>query len=269
VAGVEDIIGPCIATVPFRIDLNRAHSTQDLLRLTQALNRESLNHSIIPLRKIVRAGNIPPGTQLFDVLFVWQQSIASDSNLALAARVIDSADDLEFRLTLEFEPRKDVLSFRATYDASTFPEEQIKCLSRQIDEVVGLLLSSTDYDIDKMKWSFTTPSLSIANPKPRQQPIERGPAYSVERWALMDPGRPAVKFARVIRGAVEVETVVSYGMLNSRANQFARVLAEHGVGIDQLVCIMMEKSIDLYVCILAVSKLGCGYLLLVPDTPIE
>jgi amino acid adenylation domain-containing protein len=269
VAGVEDIIGPCIATIPFRIDLDNAHSTHDLLRLTQALNRESLKHSIIPLREIARAGNIRPGTRLFDVLFVWQQSIASDSNSTLAARVIDSADDLEFRLTLEFEPREDDISFRATYDASNFPEQQIKCLSRQVDEVVGLLLARTDHDVDKMKWCFTTPSLSIANPTPRQRPIERSPVYAVEQWALMDPGRPAVRFARVIRGGVEVEKVATYRMLNSHANQFARVLAKHGVGNDQLVCIMMEKSIDLYVCILAVLKLGCGYLPLVPDTPIE
>nr|QEE83320.1 polyketide synthase 40703 [Alternaria oxytropis] len=269
VAGAEDIIGPCIATVPFRIDLNSARSTHDLLRLTQTLNRKSLQHSIIPLREIVRAGNVPPGTQLFDVLFVWQQSIVSESNSTFSARVINSADDLEFRLTLEFEPREDDILFRATFDASSFPEHQIKCLSRQIDEVVGLLLASTDHGVDEMKWCFTTPSLSIANPTPRQRTIERGPAYAVERWALMDPGRPAVKFARVIRGGVEVEKVATYGMLNSRANQFARVLAEHGVGNDQLVCIMMEKSIDLYVCILAVLKLGCGYLPLVPDTPIE
>ncbi|KAF7682086.1 nonribosomal peptide synthetase 2 [Alternaria burnsii] len=269
VAGVEDIIGPCIATVPFRIDLNNAHSTHDLLHLTQTLNRESLKHSTIPLRDIVRAGNVPPGTQLFDVLFVWQQSIASDSNSTLAARVIDSADDLEFRLTLEFEPREGDISLRATYDASTFPEQQIECLSRQIDEVVGIMLESTNHNIDKMKWCFTTPSLSIANPTPRQQPIESGPAYAVEQWALSNPGRPAVKFARVIRGDLEVEKVATYGMLNSCANQFARVLADRGVGNDQLVCVMMEKSVNLYICILAVLKLGCGYLPLVPDTPIE
>ncbi|KAL1800615.1 hypothetical protein ACET3X_000957 [Alternaria dauci] len=269
VAGVEDIIGPCIATVPFRIDLNNAHSTHDLLHLTQALNRESLRHSIIPLREIVRAGNIPPGTRLFDILFVWQQSIASNSNSTPAARIIDSADDLEFRLTLEFEPREDGISLRATYDAPNFPEQQIECLSRQIDEVVGILLESTNHNIDKMKWCFTTPSLSIANPTPQQPPIERGPAYAVEQWALSNPGRPAVKFARVIRGGLEIEQVATYEMLNSRANRFARVLASHGVGHDQLVCIMMEKSVDLYVCILAVLKLGCGYLPLVPDTPIE
>ncbi|KAG9191905.1 hypothetical protein G6011_10639 [Alternaria panax] len=269
VGGVEDIIGPCIATVPFRIELNNAHSTHDLLRLTQAVNRESLKHTITPLREMARASNIPPGTRLFDVLFVWQQSMTSDSNSTLSGRVIDSADDLEFRLTFEFEPREDDISFRATYDASTFPEQQIQCLLRQIDEVVGLLLASTDYDIDKMKWCFTTPSLSIANPVPLQRPIERGPAHAVEQWASTDPGRPAVKFARIIRNGIEVERIASYGMLNSRANQFARVLAAHGVGHDQLVCIMMEKSIDLYVCILAVLKLGCGYLPLVPDTPIE
>ncbi|KAI4959789.1 NRPS [Alternaria arbusti] len=269
IAGVEDVIGPCIATVPFRINLSKTLDIHDLLRTTQALNRECLSHSTLPFREIVKAGNIPPGTRLFDVLFVWQQSIISDSSSSLASRVIDSADDLEFRLTLEFEPREDNIFFHATYDASTIPEHQIKYLSRQIDEIVNLLLSNANHGIDAMKRCFTTPSLSIANPTPRQQTIEHGPAHAIEQWALKDPRRSALKFARVRRGVVEVEEVATYGLLNTRANQFARVLADHGVGDDQLVCIMMEKSIDLYICILAVLKLGCGYLPIVPDTPID
>jgi amino acid adenylation domain-containing protein len=269
VSGVEDIIGPCISTIPFRIDLSNVCTAHDLLRMTQALNRECLQHSALPFRDIVKAANVQPGTRLFDVLFVWQQSIVSDSSSSLVANVVDSADELEFKLTLEFEPRKDNIMFHAIYDASVIPEHQIKYLSRQIDEVVSLLLANTNHDMNGMKRCFTTPSLSIANPTPQQRPIEHGPAHAVEEWALMDPERPALKFGRVIHGVMEVEEVATYGRLNTRANQVARILADHGVGNDKLICIMMEKSIDLYICILAVLKLGCGYLPIVPDTPLE
>lgn len=271
VTGVENIIGPCIASVPFRIDLQGLVRVRDLLQKTQTLNRDSLHHSTLPLRDIARAANVLPGSRLFNVLFVWQQSITTDTDTdsSLAARIVDSADELEFGVTMEFEPRKDCISFRATFDASIIPECQIRYLSQQIDELVQLFLVDVDCDIGRIKNSFTTASLSIANPSPSQQPIRQPPSHAVEQWATRDPDRKAITIGHVVNGVMEIGEVATYGMLNARANQFARVLLEHGAGHDQLVAIIMDKSIDLYVSILAVLKLGCGYLPLVPDTPIE
>jgi non-ribosomal peptide synthetase component F/aryl carrier-like protein len=269
VDGVEDIIGPCIASVPFRINFEHCLDVRDILHSTQACNRDSLHHSALPLRDIARAANIRPGARLFDVLFVWQQSLTTESEMALDAQVIDSADDLECKLTLEFEPRKDHISLRATFDSSTIPEHQIELLSRQIDEVVQLFLKDFDCAVTEFNRCFTTCSLSIANPNPYQQPIEHGPSHAVEQWASRDPQKEAVSFGHIVDGVMVIKDAATYGMLNSRANQLARVLADHGVGHDQLVGIIMEKSVDLYISILAVLKLGCGYLPLVPDTPTE
>ena len=269
VAGVEDIIGPCMATVPFRMDFSNAHCIRDILLKTQSLNRESLRHSTVPLREIARAANVQPGTRLFDILFVWQQSIVSDSNSSLVAQIVDHADDSEFRVTLEFEPREDDILFRATFDISTIPEQQIKYLVCQIDKVVELFLANVDGGVAQINRCFATESLSMVNTTPVQRRIDHGPSYAVEHWASTTPSKHAIIFGHLVEGVVEIQSTATYGMLNSRANQFARVLAEHGVKNDQLVCIMMEKSIDLYISILAVLKLGCGYLPLVPDTPMD
>ncbi|KAF7566642.1 EntF, Non-ribosomal peptide synthetase module protein [Pyrenophora tritici-repentis] len=269
IAGVEDVIGPCMASVPFRMDFSDTHCIRDILSKTQAINRESLRHSTVSLREIARAANVQPGTQLFDILFVWQQSIVSDSNSSLVAQIVDNADESEFRVTLEFEPRGDDILFRATFDVATIPEQQIAYMARQIDQVVELFLANVNGDIACINRCFATESLSIANAKPLQRPIDHGPSHAVEHWAATAPYKSAIVFGHLVNGVIAIQSTATYGMLNSRANQLARVLAEHGVGNDQLVCIIMEKSIDLYVSILAVLKLGCGYLPLVPETPLD
>nr|ARJ54908.1 nonribosomal peptide synthetase 2 [Curvularia lunata] len=269
VAGVEDIIGPCIASLPFRIDFADTSSVRDILRKTQLINRENLRYGELPLREIARAVNVKPGVRLFETLFVWQQSITSDENASLGAKIVDSADEMEFRITLEFEPAGDHIRFRGTFDASTVSERQVEHLFRQIDEVVRMFLANVELPVTEINQGFTTPSLSIANPMPLGQRFHHGPSYAVEQWAMRDPHRTAIIFGHNVNGAMEVKHQVTYSLLNSRANQLARVLAEHGVGNDQLVCIIMEKSVDLYTSILAVLKLGCGYLPLVPDTPID
>lgn len=269
VTRVEDIIGPCISSLPFRLEFQQHSRVQDVLDRTQALNRDSLQHCTLPLREIAKVANVQPGTRLFEVLFVWQQSLSSVTDPSLAATIVDSADDLEYKITLEFEPCKDYLMFRATFDPSTIPENQIKYLSRQIDEVVELFLQDTNCKVADISRCFAYESRSIANPHPRQTPIRHGLAYTVEKWALDSPDREAVSLGCIINGAMEVNDTITYGILNSRANQLARVLLTHGVGQDQLVGVIMEKSIDLYISILAVLKLGCGYLPLVPDTPLD
>ncbi|KAH7356226.1 hypothetical protein BKA66DRAFT_428480 [Pyrenochaeta sp. MPI-SDFR-AT-0127] len=269
VTGVEDVIGPCIASLPFRLDFQQHSRVQDVLHKTQSLNRNSLQHCTLPLREIARVAKVQPGVRLFDVLFVWQQSLSTASHPSPAAKIVDSADDLEYKITLEFEPRKDHVMCRATFDPSIIPENQIKYLSRQIDEVVQLFLKNPTSGVTEISRCFTNDSCSISNPNPRQPPIRNGPAYAVEKWALDSPDKEAVAFGHVVNGVMETKDTVTYGALNTRANQLAGVLSQHGVGHDQLVGVIMEKSIDLYVSILAILKLGCGYLPLVPETPLD
>lgn len=269
VAGIEDIIGPCIASLPFRIDFADTYCVRDILKRTQSINRDSLHYSQLPLREIARAVNVKPGARLFETLFVWQQSMVSDDNASLIAKVVDSADELEFRITLEFEPVGDNILFRSTFDATTVSEHQIKYLFQQIEEVVEMFMADADRHVSTINQCFTTPSLSVANPTPLEQRFDHGPSHAVEKWAATDPHRTAIIFGHEVNGSMKVKDTMTYSILNSRANQLARVLAEHSVANDQLVCIIMEKSVHLYTSILAVLKLGCGYLPLVPDTPID
>ncbi|KAH6616759.1 hypothetical protein C7974DRAFT_51796 [Boeremia exigua] len=269
VTGVEDIVGPCIASLPCRLDFGTFSKAHEALEEVQRLNREGLRHCTLPLRDIARAAKVQPGTKLFDVLFVWQQSSTSGNTSSLAAKIVDSADDLEFKLTLEFEPCDSFISFRAMFDPSILPEKQVISLSQQIDEVVGKLLDDTSCTIADIGRSFTTSSLSIANPDYQHSCDSDSLSHAVETWAKTSPEKEAVIFGHVLDGVMSVKETATYSGLNTRANQLARLFSEHGVAEDHLVCIMMEKCVDLYVSILAVSKLGAGYLPLVPDTPAE
>jgi amino acid adenylation domain-containing protein len=269
VTGIEDIVGPCIASLPCRMDLGSLPNVLDVLKKVQDLNRDSLRHCTLPLRDIARAAGVQPGTRLFDVLFVWQQSSSSENSRASIARIVDSADDLEFKLTLEFEPCENYISCRATFDPSMLPEHQIQVLLRQIDEIVSNFLEDTNRTMADVGRCFTTPSLSVANPNPRRINDCVSLSHAVEMWASTSPDKEAIIFGQCLDGTMKVRRTITYSVLNSRANQLARLLSQKGVGQDQLACILMEKSIDLYVAILAVLKLGSGYLPLVPDTPIE
>lgn len=267
VTGVENIIGPCIASLPFRLRMRGMTSVRDILHETQRQNRKSLEHCSLPLRDITKLADVHKGTRLFDVLFVWQQPIGSVPSASATTRIVDSSDELEYRMTLEFEPRSDHISFRATFDSSKVPEQHIKYLSRQVDDVVRWCLHNVDSRTTDLAACFSEDVCSIANPTPLQYIIQHGPAHAVEKWAAVTPNKAAVSFFHKVDGTLTPKATATYGTLNSHANQMARALQHEGVRQGCLVAIIMDKSVHLYIAILAVLKLGAGYLPLVPDLP--
>ncbi|WNV78293.1 amino acid adenylation domain-containing protein [Bacillus atrophaeus] len=62
---------------------------------------------------------------------------------------------------------------------------------------------------------------------------------------------------------------LTYGELNKRANQLARTLQAEGVEPDQLVGIMVERSLEMIVGILGTLKAGGAYIPIDPDYPEE
>ena len=60
---------------------------------------------------------------------------------------------------------------------------------------------------------------------------------------------------------------LTYAELDARANQAARLLRRHGVGPDVLVGVLMERSPELIVAMLAVLKAGGAYVPLDPAYP--
>ena len=66
----------------------------------------------------------------------------------------------------------------------------------------------------------------------------------------------------------ESETL-TYAELNARANQLARSLREKGVGPDQIVGIMVDRSVEMIVGILGILKAGGAYVPIDPDYPEE
>lgn len=62
---------------------------------------------------------------------------------------------------------------------------------------------------------------------------------------------------------------VSYGTLNQKANQFARLLHSEGVKAGEIVGVGADRDPDLLVALLALFKLGAAYVALSPALPLR
>ena len=67
----------------------------------------------------------------------------------------------------------------------------------------------------------------------------------------------------VVCGDVEL----TYGELNTQANRLARVLVRRAIGRGDLVGVVLNRSVELVVALLAVLKSGAAYVPIAPDLP--
>ncbi|THV79420.1 peptide synthetase [Aureobasidium pullulans] len=267
IAEVENIVGPLLSTLPLRVNISESRKFRDMLRRFQGDNREIMQHSAVSLADINKACGVAPGEALFDSIFVWQETARSDVQHKPLLQLDEARDFLEFNLTLELEPSQQGVSAKATYQPSILPPRQVEVFLQQLDELVNLAAARPDMLISELGSHLPVSIMSVANPEPKHFSYRAGFGSVVEKHARDTPNKLALTFAHNIQESdVEIESL-TYEGLNVRANKLASYLISQGVESNELICICMNKSIDLYVAILAIVKAGCGYLPLIPETP--
>jgi amino acid adenylation domain-containing protein len=88
-----------------------------------------------------------------------------------------------------------------------------------------------------------------------------GCIHQLFEWQVVrDPDAVAVVFQ---------DQSLTYGELNARANQLAHRLRRMNVGLDQLVGLCVERSLEMMVGVLGIMKAGAAYVPLDPQYPSE
>ncbi|KAH7411145.1 peptide synthetase [Cadophora sp. MPI-SDFR-AT-0126] len=268
IGGIEDIVGPCLATLPVRVDLSTTGSLQSLVQDLNSTNRKHMEHSTLPLRDIKSISGINPRQLLFDTLLIWQQTLHSYDHKREHVVLVDTVDNLEFNLTLEVIPSLGNIELKANFQQSLFPVSQIRTMLLQVEQLTRAVIEDSNTSLETVFGYLNKSVLSIANEKPDTELKGGTLSSSVENLAITDPNKSAIEFATSIEDEEIAVDSISYSELNSYSNQIGNyLLEEHGVLPDELVCICMEKSIDLYASILATAKIGAGYLPLTSDIP--
>lgn len=264
VAGVERIVGPCLSTLPSRTDIGGVRTCRDLIQSVHTQTRGMLKYSDTPLIEVKRLGRYPPNEIMFDTLFIWQESTFARPTLVAE---IDSADQHEYNLVLEVEPCSERVAVRVTYQESRINSAQVEVFVKQLESIVQQLIDKPQALISELVTHLPNRMLAIDNPHPRSNPHQEGLIVALEYVAQRMPSSPALIFGQSLDPDSPRIESVTYDEMHTRANRLARHLISMGVRPDDLVCVCMEKSIELYITILAVLKAGTGYLPLLPDTP--
>ncbi|KAG6010299.1 NRPS protein [Claviceps maximensis] len=266
VNGIEGIIGPCIASMPLRVDLDKMSASLDVLRNIHTRNRSMMEHCDLPLSEIGKIANLGHGEPLYDVLFVYQQSPCGLQGQDEILQQIEHIDRLETKLLVEVEPSTTSFSLQITYHSAFVSETFVEHFSQQIRHLSSKILSAPTATIASTEiLEGCETSAYSARSEFDQEPDDVVTLF--ERSAERNPDTEALRIISIVEGDNFLTTTMTYGELSREANKIAHFVHDNGAEIGDIVAIMMDKSTSLYKTILGTLKAGCTYLPILPTTP--
>ncbi|TNE52911.1 MAG: non-ribosomal peptide synthetase, partial [Bacteroidetes bacterium] len=256
IQGVEEIIGLFINTIPVRIHFQESERVRELVTRTheEAVEAQAFHHSSLAEIQSVSGA----GSKLIDHIVVFEnfpvnEKIEEESKGVIEIEGVEIFEHTTYDLALTFLPGKS-LRIRIEYNALVFDSQIIERIASQFTQIVSAICENQEVRINEIE--LISPSereflLQEYNRTESNYPKESGLAVLFEQQVLAHPDKLALRF-----GAAEF----TYAELNQRANQLANYLEQLKDVSDRPVAILLRRSPELYVAILAVLKLGAPYL---------
>ncbi|WP_137235761.1 amino acid adenylation domain-containing protein, partial [Streptomyces sp. BPSDS2] len=268
--GVEDMTGLFSNTLPVRVALGRARamSLGGLLGQIQDQQAELMDHHHIGLSGIAARTGLG---DLFDTLLVFENYPLDPSTLDLPgtglraadARVRDAA---HYPLSLAVVPG-DELELRFDYRPERFTAGRVEAIGDRLHALLGLIVTEPDRPVGRVGVLTAAESEQLVQDRRQSRRyVELLPFPDLfEMQAARTPDTVAVVYEEAEDRSVEL----TYAELDARANRLARLLIERGIGPEDIVGLLLPRSVDQVVAVLAVAKAGAAYLPIDPAYPAE
>lgn len=261
-AGVEQMLGLFINTLPVVLAPRPHWRLADWLRTLQADNLALREHEYTPLYEIQHWAGF--GEALFDTLLVFENypvdQALRNTGGGLRFGEPEHIDTTHYPLTLNIS-LSDGLGLAFGYAHSHFDPASVAGLAQQFEHLLRQMLRQPQQPLGDLTLADAAELRFIArcNDTSRAYPADLLPAL-LQRQAEATPTAQALWFAG---------QSLTYGELERRANRLAQRLRRLGVGPDCVVGIAVERSLELLVGLLGILKAGGAYLPLDPDYPAE
>jgi amino acid adenylation domain-containing protein/non-ribosomal peptide synthase protein (TIGR01720 family) len=271
-AGVEQMVGLFINTLPVRVRLPADQPVADWLVTLQAGQLERDQHAHTPLAEIQTSIGLPAGTPLFESLLVFENyplgSARHDDRLqaadSRAPRITSSAapEHTNYPLSIAVVPAGEDVTFSFFHDPRRLDTGAVERLAEHLTTLLEQLVADADQPLSV---------LHLLTPKERRQLQawnETGVPFPGDRCAHELVAEHAARTPEAV-AVVAGQRTLSYAELDRRANQLAHYLRGLGCGPGVLVGVLAHRSAELVIGQLATLKAGGAFLPLDPDYPAE
>ncbi|MBQ0988762.1 amino acid adenylation domain-containing protein [Micromonospora sp. H61] len=255
-AGVEQMVGLFINTLPLRLPVEPSAPVNRWLREVQAAQWRMRDFEDSALSAVQEWVGLNGQASLFEHIFVFENYPVEDlyeqdwHGARIASRY--SVERTNYPLDVLVRPGAE-LQVQIGYDRNRYPEPAVEQLLRHYVHVLDALLSEPERELGAISMADDDETRALLR---RYAPPYQLPAHDdvvhrrFERQVELTPHAPAIAY-----GTDEL----TYDGLNQRANNLAAHLLANGVGKGSFVAISSTRCVEMLVGMLAILKAGAAY----------
>lgn len=248
------VIGMLVKTLPIYANLDARQTVAEYLITMKEHIMELMANDIYSFGEISRAYEIKA-----NILFAWQGENFSDFPIGgeSSEQILFPATDAKAPLSVDVFVKGDSLHFVTEYRSDCYSENMISALTdAYIGTIKSFLEAETlaDVNIISEKSLALLDSFNQTDWPVRDIPVSR----LFEEQVVLYPDKVAV-----LTGNEQL----TFMELNGKANQVANYLIEIGMKTDQMVGIMLPRTVNVYVACQGVLKSGGAFLPIDPKYP--
>ncbi|WP_437738920.1 non-ribosomal peptide synthase/polyketide synthase [Sorangium sp. So ce1335] len=268
-AAVRSVVGDFTNIVPLRLPLKATKSGADAVAVARDATMKTFRRAMLPFQEIVRAAKregFSTDNPLFNVGLVLHSYEAAEGQpfgdvLRGDLELLDNGT-AEIDLLFDVAVRDGALLLGCKYRSAAFLPETIERLLARFECVLRGLATPE------------LPSLRLTALPDAEIALLDSWNETARRYEGGDRCLHEVVEATVdaMPNATAIETdgaTLSYAELEARANRLASRLRRAGVGPGAYVALLLERSAELVVSLLAVLKAGAAYVPIDPGYPAE
>ncbi|MFJ9845045.1 amino acid adenylation domain-containing protein [Kitasatospora sp. NPDC101155] len=262
--GVESMVGLFINTLPVRVRARRGDTLLDLLGRLQEQQLDLLPHKYLGLADIQRCAGVG---ELFDTATVFENFPVDASGLEESAEglgVVDVAlqEGTHYALGLSTSDDAHAMRLKVTYRPDLFDETAARGFGDRLVRILEAFGTDPEQPLAALE------TLSDAE---RHQVLTEWNRTGHDTAPATFPALFEAQVAAAPRQPAVVcgTAALTYAELNERANRWAHVLIERGVGPEHTVAVAVPRSVEWLAVTLGVLKAGAVYVPVDPGYPAE
>ncbi len=265
-AGVEDMIGLFINTLPLRVAVGDDDMLLPWLRRLQGQNVELREFESTPLVNIQGWSAFPREESLFDSILVYENAPIDDKllrgDLSFRLEGMEHSVHTHYGLTVVILP-SDRLGIRISYDRQRFARDAIERMLGHLVELMLDMAARPAAQLGALRMLTAAEQQALLqtwNQTHEAFPLQATYAELFARQADAHPERIA---------AVCAGETLRYGELAQRARRLAQALVAAGAPRDTVVVLLAERGLALLTMMIAVQEAGAAMLPLDVNHPPE
>lgn len=270
--GAEQLVAMLVRTLPLRVRVDDEAGFRALCAEVRSRFAESARYSDYPYEELIRElqqRGLTRSAHLFDVLIEFEQFAGDDEQTlqaatggGLRATPVDvTLQTSVFPLNIMIAEHAGTLGATIRFDTRLFDEHIVDQFWKSFTGLLDIVLDSPERPLREVPLLTPAEQRRMLALGAHDFDFDAGQKIhlAIERFARTSPNRVCLVAGSERR---------TYGELNARANRLGRVFRDKlGVGAEDVVALVMDRSIVTVETILALWKCGAAYLPIDPSYP--